>query len=386
MTPFSRNSVPDAASEANASRIFLVAPPGLEAALAEEAAALGLPPVAVQPGGVSIAGDWPEILRANLWLRGASAVLLRLARFRAGHLSELDKRARKISWEEALRPDRPVRIEAVCKRSRIYHSGAAVERVETALRDRLGVEIRADAALRVLVRIERDVCEISVDASGEPLHKRGFKQQTAKAPLRETLAAPMLRLCGYRGSEPVVDPMCGAGTFPIEAAEIALGLAPGRARRFAFEDLAGFDPAAWDALKAKAAARPQPAGRPRMRGADRDAGAVAAARANAERAGVGEVCDFAEQPVSALERPDGPPGLLIVNPPYGERIGGAKRLQPLYAAFGAVARERFSGWRVGLITSEDALARATGLPFEPPGAPIPHGGLRIRLHRTGPLD
>lgn len=175
--------------------------------------------------------------------------------------------------------------------------------------------------------------------------------------------------------------MCGSGTFVLEAAEIAAGLAPGRARVFAFEKLASFDPAAWAALRAAAATpRETPL---RFHGRDRDAGAIAMSRANAERAGIRALTEFLEAPVSALSPPPGP-GLVMVNPPYGTRLGDPRRLAPLHAALGTALRTRFAGWRVGLITPEPALAAATGLPFTA-GPPIPHGGLKIRLYRTGPL-
>src|SRR5690606_17220919 len=167
-------------------------------------------------------------------------ILARIASFRAMHLAQLDKRARKLDWPAFLRADVPVQVEASCKRSRIYHAGAAAQRVAKAIAETIGAPIAEDAALRVVVRIEDDLVTISLDTTGESLHKRGFKEAVSKAPMRETMAAMFLRQCGYTGAEPVLDPMCGSGTFPIEAAEIALGLLPGRARAFAFEHLPGF--------------------------------------------------------------------------------------------------------------------------------------------------
>lgn len=363
--------------------IFLAAPPGLEPVLADEARAAGFDtPVAVA-GGVTIRGDWPAVWRANLDLRGAGRVLVRLGAFRAVHLAQLDKRARRFPWGAVLRPDRPVRVEAVCRRSRIYHAGAAAQRLETAIREELGAPVAADAAIRILARIEDDRCVISLDSSGAPLHKRGHKPAVAKAPMRETLAALFLRQCGYRGTEPVVDPMCGAGSFVIEAAEIAAGLAPGRARDFAFEQLATAAPDAWQALRA---ARPGHRAAVWCVGSDRDAGAVRMSRANAERAGIGAGTRFVEADIRDIEPPAGPPGLVIVNPPYGTRTGDKAALAALHAALGARLRQAFAGWRVGLVTSAPALARATDLPFRPPGPPVPHGGLTIRLYQTAALD
>lgn len=362
--------------------LFLAAPPGLEPLLADEARALGFADAAPVPGGVLTRGAWPDVWSANLHLRGAGRVLVRIGSFRAFHLAQLDKRAHRLDWAAVLRPGEPVRVDATCERSRVWHEGAAAERVGRAVRDTMGGETRPDAEARILVRIVDDLCTISLDSSGEPLHRRGAKQAVGKAPLRETLAALFLRACGYRGGEPVLDPMCGSGTIVLEAAEIARNLPAGRNRSFAFERLASFDSNAFHALKARAEPRPT---RLRFVGFDRDHGAVAIARANAERAGVADFAAFDQAPISALARPEGPPGLILVNPPYGERIGDKGELRALYVTLGRVLAERFSGWRTGIVTSEPALAHATRLPLLDPGPPVPHGKLKIRLYRTGPL-
>ena len=361
--------------------IFLAAAPGLEEALAREAGGAGFAgPVAV-PGGVALRGGWPDVWRANLDLRGAGRVLVRLGSFRAMHLAQLDKRARKFPWRDSLRADIPLRVEVTCRKSRIYHARAAAERVERALVEELGVTLSSDASLVVKLRIEDDLCMISVDASGVPLHRRGHKEYVGKAPMRENLAALFLAECGFDGAGPVVDPMCGSGTFVIEAAEIAAGMQPGRSRRFAFEDLASFDARAWGAMKRDVV----PAGPVRFYGFDRDDGAIRGAVANAERAGVAAVTAFRRQAISDLTPPDGPPGLIIVNPPYGARIGNRKLLFSLYGALGKTLKDRFAGWRVGLVTSDGGLAKATGLPWGPQGRSVSFGGLKVRLWRAGPL-
>ncbi|MGF1447498.1 MAG: class I SAM-dependent RNA methyltransferase [Pikeienuella sp.] len=369
--------------------LFLVCPPGLEPVLAEEAAEIGLAELRVMPGGVAAAGGRLEAMRANLRLRGATRVLLRLAEFRAPHLAQLDRRARRIDWAGWLRPDRPIRVEAVCRKSRIYHAGAAAERVARAASEAVGAAIvkAADAAaIEIMLRIEDDLAVVSLDTSGPALHKRGHKQAVGKAPLRESLAALLLRACGYRGTEAVVDPMCGSGTVPIEAAEISAGLAAGRDRGFAFEQFVGHEASAWAALKRDAAGGiPDPTAGPVAFGSDRDAGAVKMAQANAVRAGLGQWVAFAQAPILDARPPPGVgPGLVLVNPPYGRRVGEGPRLGPLYAALGQVLRTRFEGWRVGIVTSEAGLARATGLELVP-GPPIPHGGLKVRLWQAGPL-
>ncbi|MGR3761771.1 THUMP domain-containing class I SAM-dependent RNA methyltransferase [Roseobacteraceae bacterium NS-SX3] len=370
-------------SEADAFEIFLTAPPGLEQALCAEARELGFAGPKAVPGGVTVEGGWHEVWRANLQLRGAARVLARIGAFRAFHLAQLDKRARKFPWAEVLRPDVPVKVEvSTSKKSKIYHAGAAAQRIERAISEELGAPVSAEAAVAIKVRIEDNLCIFSVDTSGEGLYKRGHKVAVGKAPMRENLAALFLRECGYDGREPVVDPMCGSGTFVIEAAEIAKGLAPGRSRSFAFEQLATFDAEAWD--KIRAGLQPGTTGLT-FHGSDRNAGAIEMAAANANRAGVADCTRFLQHAVSDLTPPEGPPGLVIVNPPYGARIGNKKLLFALYGTLGQVLKERFAGWRVGIVTSDSGLAKATQLPFLPTGAPVAHGGLKIRLFRTGPL-
>ncbi|KJZ25641.1 THUMP domain-containing class I SAM-dependent RNA methyltransferase [Tritonibacter mobilis] len=364
--------------------IFLVAPPGLEHILCDEARRVGFAAARQVAGGVSFDGTWEDVRRANLYLRGATRVLARIGSFRAFHLAQLDKRARKFPWGEVLRKDVPVKVEVVTnKKSKIYHAGAATQRIETAISEELGAPIAADAPVTLKVRIDDNTCIFSVDTSGEGLHKRGHKVAVGKAPMRETLAALLLRACDYDGLEPVVDPMCGSGTFVIEAAEIAAGLAAGRSREFAFEQLANHDALAWnDERQALPTAKTPDL---QFFGSDRNTGAVEMAGQNGARAGVGDLCRFTHAAVSDLQRPDGPPGLVMVNPPYGARIGNKKQLFAVYGALGEVLKSRFSGWRVGIVTSDTALARATGLPFLPLGAPIAHGGLKVRLFRTDPL-
>lgn len=362
----------------DAFEIFLVVAPGFEGLLADEAREAGFDVAGTIPGGVTLTGGWDEVWRSNLVLRGATRVLVRLAAFRAMHLAQLDKRARKLPWTDWLRPDVPVRVEATCRKSRIYHHKAAAQRVETALKA-AGLSVSPDAAVVLKVRIEDDLCTVSVDTSGESLHKRRLKAEVNKAPMRETLAALFLRASGYDGSFPVVDPMCGSGTLVIEAAEIALGLLPGRTRRFAFEGLASFDAARWEAMKTV----PTRETALRFAGSDRDQGSVRMSAANAERAGVSAITSFTCAPVSEARPPDGPPGLVIVNPPYGGRIGNKTPLYGLYAAFGDRMKTAFPGWRIGLITSEPGLARATGLDWTDTGPIIDHGGTKVRLYQTG---
>ena len=362
--------------------IFLVAAPGLAALLADEAREAGFADAVPVTGGVTLRGGWSELMRANLVLRGATRVLVRIGSFRAMHLAQLDKRARKLDWGEWLRADVPVAVEASCRKSKIYHAGAAAQRVATTIAEELGAPVVDKAAVTVMARIEDDLVTISLDSSGASLHKRGYKEAVNRAPMRETMAALFLRAAGFDGSEPVYDPMCGSGTFVIEAAEWAAGLVPGRERDFAFEQFAGFDARALQALRAGMVGRETAL---RFFGSDRDVGAMAMSRENAARAGVSQITSFSEMDVAAMVPPEGPPGLVIANPPYGTRIGDKRELMALHAGFGKALRSRFRGWRAAIITTDKALAQATGLPFKPPGPPVLHGGLRVQLWQTGVL-
>ena len=362
--------------------IFLATAPGLEEALYEEVRMTGFKQAKALKGGVSIQGGWPEVWRANLWLRGASKVLARIASFKALHLSDLEARAKEVGWADILRPEYGFRVEVSCSKSRIYHTGAAAQRIERAISAALGVSPTVEGAIKIMARIERDICTISVDSSGELLHKRGFKAALNKAPMRENMAALFLQQCGYKGEETLYDPMCGSGTFVIEAAEIAARLNPGRSRHFAFERLNSFDPTVWEEMRSVQRERVKDVF---CYGSDRDSGAVEMSAKNAALSGVDSLTEFKQLSISDISPPTKTPGLVIVNPPYGGRIGDKRKLTPLYQSLGAVMRERFAGWRIGLITTDASLAKATRLPFLPSTAPVQHGGLRVTLYHTEAL-
>ena len=220
--------------------IFLATTPGLEDALHNEVRLKGFKQAKIIKGGVTIQGGWPEVWRANLWVRGASRVLARIASFKVTHLNILESKAKDIQWADILNPAYSYHVDVSCTKSRIYHSGAAAQRVERAISDHLNNAPTPNGDVKIMARIDHDICTISVDTSGELLHKRGFKTSINTAPMRENMAALFLYICGYNGTEPVYDPMCGSGTYVIEAAEIAARINPGRERNFAFEKLLSF--------------------------------------------------------------------------------------------------------------------------------------------------
>ncbi|MDA5556544.1 THUMP domain-containing class I SAM-dependent RNA methyltransferase [Shimia sp. MMG029] len=356
--------------------IFVVTAPGLEKPLAAEIADAGFKKPKMMPGGVRFRGNWQDVWRANLCLRGAVRVLARIDNFQAMHLNQLERLIADMPWRQYLRTDVPLKVDVATQKSKIYHAGAAKERIERGLATAVGAPISAEADVVVKARIDNNMVTLSLDTTGESLHKRGHKAAVAKAPMRENMAAMFLRQLGFDGSQPVYDPMCGSGTFVIEAAEIAAGLLPGRSRSFAFEQLATFDAEAFAALRVSESHAPSA----RFMGSDKDAGAIRMAGENASRAGVADWASFAQKSAGEITAPDGPPGIVVVNPPYGARIGDKKGLFALYASFGKALTQHFSGWTVGIVTTDTGLARATGLPLETPFATVVHGGLKVQLY------
>jgi putative N6-adenine-specific DNA methylase len=370
------------------SELFAVCAPGLELFTAAELITLGLKPGLIQTdseeGGISFEGGQLEIYRANLHLRTASRILLRFGQFYAATFSELRKKASRLPWETYLQKSRPVALRVTCHQSKLYHSGAVAERVAGAISDRLGQSIEivkfdeniADPAELVLVRLVNNQCTISLDTSGAHLHRRGYRQAVAKAPLRETLAAGLLLAAGWDGSSPFLDPFCGSGTLPIEAAMMAQHLAPGRLRKFGFMAWPDFNRTLWQKLLDQAIAQKQ-AGVPIIQASDRDAGAIKMAQANAERAGVLANIEFSHKAVSALQPPS-TPGFVVTNPPYGVRVRSGHDLRDLYAQFGKVLRLHCSGWNAAILNSDPILLGHTGLSFERRYS-FNNGGIPVQL-------
>jgi putative N6-adenine-specific DNA methylase len=238
-------------------------------------------------------------------------------------------------------------------------------------------ELDMGAAQLIVVRFVRDHCTVSADTSGELLHRRGYRQATAKAPLRETIAAAMLYAGGWRHDAPLVDPFCGAGTIPIEAALLARRIPPGVGRSFAIEGWPNLSKSVGDSVRAELAQQIEKAATLPILGSDRDAGAITAAKANAERAGVADAIAFSMRSVSDAEFGDAP-GCVVSNPPYGVRVGDADRVRDLWGRFGRVLRERASGWTVVLLSPDPALDRQLGFPVRVL-ASTSNGGIPVRI-------
>ena len=381
-------------SRPNQLDVFAVTAPGLEPLCVAELKAIGIAATA-QEGGAAWSGDIGSVARANLWSRTASRVIVRLGEFRARTFFELERNAKRLPWDRFVAPGSSIAFRVTSRKSKLYHTEAVAQRLgEAALRAVPGARIAgvtADddesaveniPAQLFIVRVLHDVVTVSADSSGALLHLRGYRQQLAKAPLRETLAAAILLAAGWSGDVPLFDPLCGSGTIPIEAARLARRMAPGRDRQFAFLRWPHFDDRLWaslldDARSAELAKSPVA-----IAGADRDAGAVAAAKANAERAGVAGDVEFREQPLSAMPADDGS-GLIATNPPYGLRIGEADRLRNLYAQLGNLLRTKRPGWQLAMLSADKTLERQLKLPLEEK-LRTKNGGIPVRVVTATP--
>jgi len=382
-------------------RWFAAAAPGVEPVLLREVEALPrVEDVHALVGGVEFSGALEVGMRANLWLRTASRVLLRVGRVEARDFAGLRRRVSRLPWRELVPDGAALCVKASAQRSRLFHTGAVEETVGLALADCLARNARNLATslhdpVTVLARGEDDRWTLSIDSSGELLHRRGWRLESVHAPLRETLAAALLLLCEWDPATALVDPMCGAGTLPIEAAAIALERAPGLARSFAFERWPCFEPEVWARERTLARAEAHAELTAPILGFDHSQRAVEIARRNAARADLSRHVRIEESALAELRaprcRPRGraealfggtraPRGLVIANPPYGRRIGGAQRARTAYTELGRVLRERFRGWRVGILSTHPAHTACLRL-----GRPTVHalrnGGIRVELLR-----
>jgi putative N6-adenine-specific DNA methylase len=359
--------------------------------VAGELEALGIQ-ARVDEGGVGFTGATDAVARANLWLRTATRVIVRVGTFRAQAFHELERLARAIPWERFIAAGVPVRIRVTSRKSRLYHTGAIQQRFHEALQYRLGRasllagapsddEKEGEDAQLFVIRVVRDVFTISADSSGALLHQRGYRQAVAKAPVRETLAAAMLLAGGWDGRTPLVDPMCGSGTIPIEGALIARRIAPGLHRSFAFVRWPEVDSELWARTREDAESLAMPNAPALIRGSDRDAGAITAANSNADRAGVLQDIDFVARSLSGMDCTAGNAGTVATNPPYGVRVGAASELRDLYARLGQVLRSRCSGWQFVLLSANPRLEAQLKLPLQEL-LRTRNGGIPVRILRV----
>lgn len=362
-----------ATTQLGVSRFFVASAPGVEPLLAAELTRLVGAPVETVPGGVYFDGDVGALYRVALGSGLGTHLTLRLGSFSARRFEGLVREAAKLPWAKALGKGVRFEVKARCRKSRLHHSGAVAERVTTAITTARGSGKKGQPVIPIQCRVFHDEVTLSVDLTGEPLFKRGYRSETAKAPLREDLALALVVSSGWDPATPLVDPFCGSGTILIEAARHALGMLPGAGRSFAFESLPFFSSEAFGVERAslEAAAQAQrPATAPVIRGADRDPGAAEAALHNAARGGVEGVVAIEQSSVSAtrvfdaLGTGDAGRGAVVTNPPHGRRVGDPRTLKRLYQSLGQRIGELPPGCPVALLVRDPRTARSVGVPLE----------------------
>lgn len=398
---------------------FAPCPRGLESALAEElreiAAMPGvaaLAPFSVHqevPGGVNFSGEMAAAYAVNLHSRIASRVLMRVAARGYRHEDDIYTLARGVRWEQWFSPDESLRVDITSHKSPLRSLNFTALRVKDgvcdAMRERLGARPSVDTVspdVRIYAHLTERDCTLYLDTSGEPLFKRGWRTEKGEAPLKENLAAGILRLAGWVPGQtfrPFYDPMCGSGTFLVEAAQVALGIAPGGSRSFAFEWLKGMDTKAWQKLKADAQRARMLASEDELQvvGSDISTDMLAITRANWERAGLPGEARTKQVDARFVQPPYDEPGLLLMNPPYGERIAvrGQRRApedeQPrdeveeaaanqFASAFATTLKQHFAGWQAWVFTGDLGFPRRLRLK-ESRRTPLYNGNIECRLFR-----
>lgn len=355
-------------------KLFAVSQPGIEEITLSELEDLGIEGKVV-PGGVEFKGGLKELYLSNLWLRTANRVLVRVASFKVKSFSELVKRVSRYPWDIYFPFSQKVKIRVTCKKSKLYHSKAVAERVLKGIHHRLKHQLEEakfeDEGTSIIVRIENDFCTISINSSGASLHKRGYRVVETEAPLRETLASAMILASGWDKRTPLVDPFCGSGTIPIEAALIGANIPPGLNREFAFMKWKNFDESLWNQILEDA--RKEIRDFPEIYGFDISEHAVKAAIKNAEAAGVKVSFKVASFPTDNMP----PLVYVITNPPYGKRI--KVDAEKIYKKFGDWLKKTFSGYKVGFLAPSDRLALATGIKCKKIIS-FSNGGIRVNLY------
>ncbi len=361
---------------------FAVTAPGLEELCLKEIKALGLPleNAAAVPGGVEFRGRLVACYQANLHLRTAGRILMRIDQFKATNFRQIENKAARIPWELYLPALSLPRIKVSTHHCRIYHTDAISERILNCIsKSRLQVSPAANSAgpanQTLYVRGLADRFTVSVDSSGTHLHKRGIKKPAGQAPLRETFAAAALMLAGYRGRKPLIDPMCGTGTFSLEAATIAKNLPPGGFRRFAFMDWPSFRRKQWAYLKQESKADSSEIS-PQIYASDIDPVACNRLKECLTQHPLSETVRVSHQDFFDIDPKDltDRSGLVVINPPYGRRLENRPKSEGLFLDICARLKRKYQGWQIILISPTRRLAQR--VPFELAKHPISHGGLK----------
>ncbi len=353
--------------------------------LVNELQALGAQAVVATHGGVSFEGDWRTCYRANLESRIATRVLWRvgLGRYRAEE--DIYRFAYSRTWAKWFTPDDTMRVYVTARHSQVKSLEFITLRIKDAVCDHFRSIVGSRPSIdthspdvRIHAFLSRDEVALYIDTSGEPLYKRGFKHALVEAPLKENLAAGILSLIGWKPGEPLVDPMCGSGSFLVEAAHMALDIAPGLGRSFGFERLKPFDHALWEQLRQEAGARRRTRRKLAIYGSDVSTNQVRKAQLNLEAAGVAECVTLTVADFVDLEAP-ADAGVLVTNPPYGVRIGEAEELAGIYPEWGSALKRHWAGWRCHFLTADTTLPGLFGLKASRK-TPLFNGALECRLY------
>jgi putative N6-adenine-specific DNA methylase len=362
---------------------YAVTLPGLEALCRSELAALDEPPQELIPGkgGVSFQGRLTSCYQANLMCRTASRILMRIQQFKTRYFNELEERLRAVPWELYLKVEAPLKVRVSIRQSKLYHSQAVRERILKAVSERLALHghqktgaDREGQAQCLWARLQEDRLTLSLDSSGEPLHKRGIKTIGGRAPLRETLAAGALMLAGFDRDTVLCDPMCGSGTFPLEAALIVKQIPPGGQRAFAFMDWPAFRPPHWHYLRNQAGHQNAPLPGPQIYASDRSRTAVDQLASLLPESGLADAIDLQRGDFFDLSAPatGHRRGLIALNPPYGRRLGKPEATPRLIGEILHKLQRDFRGWRMLMVLPEKRLIRQ--VPFSVRSHRIMHGG------------
>lgn len=367
---------------------FVATAPGFERLCRDELKGLGVSPPALElsHGGVTFSGRLADCYLANLHLRTANRVLIRIAEFKATAFRQLEKKLADFPWELYFFPGFSIDINVSVKKSRLSHTGAIAERIDKSIASRLPGD-RTDHPVfsqRLFVRAVSDRFTVSMDTSGEALYKRGIKTHGGRAPLRETGAAAILKLTGYTPERPLLDPMCGSGTFSLEAAMMARNMPPGWCRKFAFMGWPSFGPRQWAHLRRNAEAGLRPVKAPVIFASDKNQAACRALQTCLEQSDLSGPARVACQnffelsPGAIFDSPDViGPGVVVFNPPFGRRLGSRRESDALIRAIGDKLKSDFSGWRFALLMPRQSGAKQ--LPFSVTSRPFQHGGLNLTL-------
>ncbi len=367
------------------SHYFATVARGLEALAAQELVNLGAQ--SVTPGfcGVAFEGDRPLLYRVNLWARIPFRVLWQLKVFPCQDADDLYRGIQSLDWQQYLTPDYTLAVSATGKTAQLNHThytalqvkNAIVDQQQQSLGDRSDVDTQ-HPDVRVNVHLHRDCCTVSLDSSGSSLHRRGYRPAVGAAPLKESLAAALIELSGWQPHQPFLDPLCGSGTLPLEAGLKALNIAPGQFRQeFGFASWPDFDADQFDQLLQDAERRQQQRLTAPILGSDRNPAVIDQARTNAKRCGLDPYLEFEQRELAAVEAP-ADNGILLCNPPYGERLGDEKALGPFYKLLGDVLKQRFKGWTAFVLSGNKGLAQSIGLKSAQ-RIPIYNGSLPCQL-------